>query len=300
MRNVMGSRATIAIVVVVLGFISLFPSGSIAQLEGTARDYYGPAEQAAENWSPDSELLYVLGTGEEMHLSGEALLWTYLFESATEDSLLLVAISLGLPLIVEEIWDTISILEPLPEEWIDSDVSISVAEANGGSHWRETYDSNLIVATAGKGLYLPDLLRPVWLIAYTDTTQWLNSIGIYVDALTGEFIDSVGLGIEDQPGETQKAPKTFTLGQNYPNPFNPGTTLTYTVPEGEARHVALEVYDVRGQKVRTLFDGMKEPGVYVIHWDGRDEKGGKVGSGIYLAGLRSGKEVSIRKMVLVK
>ncbi len=276
------------------------PVSAFGQFEGTAHDYYNTAGQVAETWHSDAELLYLAGTGEEMHLGGETFLWTYFFESASDDSILMVIISLGLPVLSEEIIDSISIFEPLPSNWIDSDEAVAVAEANGGSSWRETTGSNLIIGSAGRGLYLADISRPVWLIAYSDTTTQGNNLYIHVDAVTGEFIDSHGTDIGEGPEMTRDLPKKLLLSENFPNPFNPSTTLRYEIPAGEVRKVSIVIFDLRGREVKTLMEGRKEPGIYQVTWDGKDENGKQVGSGIYLARLRSGGEVEIRKMVLAK
>jgi hypothetical protein len=271
-----------------------------AQFDGTARDYYNAAEIVATGWHSDAALLYLFGTGDQMYVAGKTLSWTYLFESSMDDSLFLVNVSLGLPVYSGEVIDTFSILEPLPTDWIDSDTAVAVAEANGGSDFRSNTGSNIILAGAGRGLYLLEPTRPVWLFTYTDTTTYGTTIMIYVDAQTGEYIDTQGVGIGDRSSHGQDLPKTFSLSQNYPNPFNPSTTLSYTVPAGEERAVSLEVYDVRGKMLRTLFRGTRGSGVYKVRWDGRDARGMEVGGGVYLARLHSGKETSIRKMTLVK
>lgn len=98
--------------------------------------------------------------------------------------------------------------------------------------------------------------------------------------------------------------KTFTLDQNYPNPFsdsngsmNSGTMIKYEIPEQS--HVSVQVFNVLGQKVRTLVDKTREPGRYVLFWNGRDDFGGKLSNGIYIAVLKfkgSTKTVRMIKM----
>ena len=95
-------------------------------------------------------------------------------------------------------------------------------------------------------------------------------------------------------------PKVFSLGQNFPNPFNPSTVITYRVPEGESAVVTLKVYDIRGRLVRTLVDWVCEPSTYGVFWDGRDEAGRQVSSGIYIYRMQAGRFVQARKMVLMK
>jgi hypothetical protein len=93
------------------------------------------------------------------------------------------------------------------------------------------------------------------------------------------------------------------LGQNYPNPFNPTTKIEYRLPEsgaGGKADVSVVVYDVRGSRVRTLVSGAQTAGKHVIEWDGRNDGGEPVGSGVYFYRLRTLHFVETRKMVLVK
>ncbi len=93
------------------------------------------------------------------------------------------------------------------------------------------------------------------------------------------------------------------LGQNYPNPFNPVTKIEYWVPEeaGSARSaVSLVVYDVRGGRVRTLVNGARAPGRFVAEWDGRDDNGTPVSSGVYFYRMTADRFSDTRKMLLIK
>ncbi len=299
MKDGAGSFVWNVVAVTVIACTFLLPSDSRAQLEGTARDYFGPAEALATAWHPDAALRYMLGAGEEMHIAGETMVWTYLFESSMDDSLLMVAVTLGFPVGLE-VSDTLSILDPLPDNWIDSDAAVAVAEANGGGDFRQNTGSDLIIAAAGRGLYLLELQRAVWMFTYSDTTTFLTTIVVYVDAVSGEWIDTQGVGIGSEPGSYQGMPKALTLSQNYPNPFNPSTTLRFTVPEGGVVEVSLEIFDVRGRRIKTLYEGERDPGTYEVHWDGKCERGLDVAGGIFLAKLRSKNEVLVRKMTLVK
>jgi len=92
---------------------------------------------------------------------------------------------------------------------------------------------------------------------------------------------------------------TFRLGQNYPNPFNPMTNIEFAVPK--SCDVRLEIYDTNGRIVRRLIDGVRyEPGVYRVTWDGTDDHGNRVASGVYLYRLIAGGFTSAKKMVLAK
>ena len=95
-------------------------------------------------------------------------------------------------------------------------------------------------------------------------------------------------------------PKAFSLAQNAPNPFNPSTAISYTVPEKMNVQVTLEVFNMRGMRLRRLVDSERGPGFYTVIWDGTDEKGVKVSSGVYFYRLKAGDFVKVRKMVLIK
>ena len=94
-------------------------------------------------------------------------------------------------------------------------------------------------------------------------------------------------------------PKSFALFQNYPNPFNPNTTISFDIVKtGE---VKLEIYNVLGQRVRVLVDQRVSQGSYTVSWDGRDEKGTLVASGVYFYKLQINREFSqTRRMLLLK
>lgn len=93
-------------------------------------------------------------------------------------------------------------------------------------------------------------------------------------------------------------PAGFALSQNYPNPFNPSTTIPYAV--AEAGEVKLSVYNALGQQVRVLVDQMQMPGSYAASWDGRDDRGQVVSSGIYLYRLQAGEQEQVQKMLLAR
>jgi len=116
------------------------------------------------------------------------------------------------------------------------------------------------------------------------------------------FFVLVPTGIGEGGGELP-LPKVFALSQNYPNPFNPSTSIRFDIPEAvteQGADVRLQVYTLRGQLVRTLVDGVREPGSYVVHWDGRDEQGTRAGSGIYLYTIQAGTFNATRKMMILK
>ena len=92
-------------------------------------------------------------------------------------------------------------------------------------------------------------------------------------------------------------PTDFALGQNYPNPFNPSTLIPYQLPT--AGHVRLEVFNLLGQRLATLVEGMRSAGVHTAQWDATDTAGRAVGAGVYIYRLSSGGQTATRRMVLV-
>lgn len=94
-------------------------------------------------------------------------------------------------------------------------------------------------------------------------------------------------------------PEQFQLSQNYPNPFNPETNFTYFV--ADKGQVSLAIYDLIGRRVRMLLQNeSKGVGRYSIRWDGKDEFGNRVATGIYFARMVAGSFSQIRKVVLQK
>jgi len=93
-------------------------------------------------------------------------------------------------------------------------------------------------------------------------------------------------------------PAEFALEQNYPNPFNPMTTIDYQV--NKTGNVQLTVFNVLGEKVKTLVNEHKNVGSYSISWNGTDENGKNMSSGIYFYTLKKGPNISMKKMVLIK
>ncbi len=94
-------------------------------------------------------------------------------------------------------------------------------------------------------------------------------------------------------------PTEFSLGQNYPNPFNPSTTISFGLPM--AAPVTLEIYSILGAKVRTLISGsMMSAAYHNVAWDGKNDAGSQVTSGMYLYRIVADKHVSTMKMLLMK
>jgi hypothetical protein len=119
-------------------------------------------------------------------------------------------------------------------------------------------------------------------------TDKLSPFAVGVDT------DPTGVG-DEVPGEL---PDDFMLHQNYPNPFNPNTTVEYSVPTRV--HVSIDVFNIAGQKVRTLVNQSKPAGTYRVVWDGRNDAGKTVATGVYLYRIQTGDHIETKKMLLLK
>ncbi|MCW9066367.1 MAG: T9SS type A sorting domain-containing protein, partial [Ignavibacteriaceae bacterium] len=94
-------------------------------------------------------------------------------------------------------------------------------------------------------------------------------------------------------------PTEFILGNNFPNPFNPSTTIQVSVPN--TSDIKLIVYNILGQEIRVLFEGISAPGNHWFEWNGKDQQGLSVPSGVYIYTLRTSTGINIsKKMVLMK
>jgi hypothetical protein len=93
-------------------------------------------------------------------------------------------------------------------------------------------------------------------------------------------------------------PETYGLSQNYPNPFNPETVIEYRMPK--PGRVSLKIYTILGAEVRTLIDDEMPAGFHRVRWDGTNDAGQRINSGIYLYKIRADEFVQVKKLVLVK
>ena len=138
---------------------------------------------------------------------------------------------------------------------------------------------NIDIAAVGNTLW------PVWMD---------NSTGIY--QIWTSPIDLVALGTETP--DDAPLPTDFELYQNYPNPFNPVTNIEFRIADFEL--VKLVIYDLLGREVKTLVHRKLAPGSYSVKWDGRDETGKPVASGVYIYRLRAGRNSLAKKALLLK
>ena len=183
-------------------------------------------------------------------------------------------------------------------------VSIQVLNASGEQVGAGKTDSDGLLSL---GLY-PEGYTASGYIPDQNPFTFLASItldeNLYTDTLTATVtgdtaytidLDEVVSNIDlDQLG----IPKDFALGQNYPNPFNPTTTIRYQLPQ--ARHVSINVYNLLGQMVTTLVDESQKAGYKAVVWDGTNNSGHRVSSGLYIYRMKAGEFIDVKRMLFLK
>ncbi|MFQ5864388.1 MAG: carboxypeptidase regulatory-like domain-containing protein [bacterium] len=177
----------------------------------------------------------------------------------------------------------------------ENDITVNaVTDANG----------NYVLADLPAGEYKIEATGVGFADGYFGGTNADNaatvSVGDGEDAANINFnldVDNVtSIGSENN---LTSVPEKFELFQNYPNPFNPETSIKYQLPK--ASEVTLKIFNILGQEIRTLVDKQQEAGVYTIKWDGKDNFGRHVASGIYIFQIKAGDKFrKSQRMLLLK
>jgi len=149
------------------------------------------------------------------------------------------------------------------------------------------------------GLIGADASKPNSLISIDPATGVGTRIGsLGFESMSGlSFFKAEPTAVEDAD-ETASVPRTFALEQNFPNPFNPSTRIRYAI--SRAGRVTLKIYSLLGQQVRTLVDQEQNPDFHEVRWDGRNDSGVVMPTGIYFYQIRAGNEVATRRMLFLK
>jgi hypothetical protein len=134
-------------------------------------------------------------------------------------------------------------------------------------------------------LFSEDGTKFVWYA--DDASTYVNKIRAY----------SLANGVTGNE-ETELLPTEFTVSQNYPNPFNPSTKIIFSLPE--MAKVTVRIYDMLGREIRTLVNTENSAGTHEVMWNGDNDMGQKVASGIYLYSVSTNKFVQTKKMILLK
>lgn len=142
-------------------------------------------------------------------------------------------------------------------------------------------------------------------VAFASGIRLYSTLGLSMHTHTFDYagqgdretgIDADVRGDESDYNAAQS--RTLSLAQNYPNPLNPTTAITFTLPHHS--RVILKIFDVKGELVRTLADRRVGPGEHTMHWDGTNEKGARVVTGIYFLRLDTELGALTRKLVVAR
>jgi len=160
--------------------------------------------------------------------------------------------------------------------------------------WTATGDFKLEVTLLPGRIIQVNRLDTSW-TGYEEITFWAADTSGETDRCKVRFTVKKGIGVADNNSES--IPEHFVLFPNYPNPFNPSTSIRYELARSVS--VELKIYNQLGHEVRTLIMQNQESGPYNATWNGRDNHGNRVSSGMYIYQLKAGNFVQTRKMVLI-
>jgi hypothetical protein len=151
-------------------------------------------------------------------------------------------------------------------------------------------DASSVVASTGHNRVLHNGAADI----YYDQVHYI----LVVPNMNLNTVDFIQFGQLSADDEWSSIPSEFQLLQNYPNPFNPTTIINYAIPQ--VTEVRIMVYDMIGREVKTLVNELKVAGYHRVTWNGTNEKGNRVGGGVYLYTIKAGNYLKTQKMVLLK
>ena len=258
------------------------------------------ADFSVPGFAADAKLTYVMnntGSLDEQGRSSDS--WLFSYCSATKGSFISFQIIAGQVVFVYPFGGGLGSQDPLPDNWINSSQAVNVAEAHGGSGFRASFSDTRVEGLLTKNYPKENYDIPpdqaVWRIQYNSAAAD-SYLVVLIDAVTSEFIQPT-VGVETR-NESRIIPENFSLNQNYPNPFNPETTIEYGLPR--ASHIEIIIFNLQGKKIATVIKNYQAAGFHQVEWDGNDEHGLPVTSGVYLYQLKAGDFTSVKKMLLLR
>ncbi|MFQ5652538.1 MAG: FlgD immunoglobulin-like domain containing protein [bacterium] len=199
--------------------------------------------------------------------------------------------------------------ETPPEPWIDAITAqtttfVFSGDPVEGTGWIDTFSGGrrLYFASGPFRLALGDTQEVIIAVVAGSSAGRLESVSLMkFHAKLARFFVSGNFDLdyfEKEETIDEPIPVFFELQQNFPNPFNGDTEIRYDLPG--RLPVKLTIYNLLGQKLKTLVDELQEAGSYVTHWDGTTEKGEPVASGLYLYRVDLGRFSRAKKMLLIR
>ncbi|MCD4796609.1 MAG: DUF1573 domain-containing protein [Candidatus Cloacimonetes bacterium] len=189
---------------------------------------------------------------------------------------------------------------------IDEEVTDTLTVTNTGSNTLEVYDitnENIDYSVNITNFNLEPGESQDVLIAFVPSIVGaiLDTLSISSNAAANPvvYVSLEGEGYEQTDPDDILIPKITEVKQNYPNPFNPETTISFSVAD-KLSNVKIEVFNIKGQKVKTLVEKKLQPGYYSVVWNGKNETGKSVSSGVYFYKFKAGKYLNVKKMLMIK
>ncbi len=188
------------------------------------------------------------------------------------------------------------------------DIAVRDAESKQLLKTVHSFNSSLLSVSDSTNFVVAD----TFLVDLDDYVGKLVSLVVKANVDTKTSADAIGIanvydvrGSSHQEGEAltfieeaREIPTQFRLWNNYPNPFNPSTTISFDLPE--AVSVRIDIFDVSGRRIRTLLNEPKVAGTHQVVWNGNDDNGKLVASGLYVYRIHAGNFVQSKKMLFMK
>jgi hypothetical protein len=258
----------------------------------TDRAPFETALKAAQEWSRDAQFRYA--KADSVNADGLVEVWVFGFWSNARREALFVEVTGGTTITRQ--WTTTDVPARFAKgapirNWLESAVALAKAENAIGAVLRRQgvlaqVQAELTNSSANQAKISGDET------AQADADYWVFT---YIKTTGGTETASVNENgsVTTSNEVSEELPKTLRLEQNFPNPFNPVTVISYALPaSGEVR---LEVFNMLGQKVATLVNGVQSAGTHQLQFNAA-----KLSSGIYFYRLTSGTQTVVRRMTLVK
>ncbi len=261
----------------------------------TAMTYLDTATVIAKQYAPDQELQIIFvhadPKGIDVGLDGTAPMWVYQFYSPSLQFATMVLVSSFFTMADTTMTGFPSKAKAIPENFVDSDIAMAVADANGGHDFEAQH--NIVRRTLYGGNmwsehFLQDSTKIIWVAEYEAIEPDSSSLifRVFIDMITGDLITDV-----QEPRIS--SPRAYSLSQNYPNPFNPTTIIRFSLPRPEK--VMLAVFDLLGKEVAILLDEEVDAGEHSVIFNSKN-----LATGVYFYRIQAGTFVKTKKLIVLR